>query len=513
MRICMISREFPPDTGFGGIATFAKHLAYGLKELGHDVEVISLAKDKDGTTEIDGLKIHRVFNYPFPGGLDVINMCMPYSRYVLCTSTALWAKFAELHAQNPFDVIDAPELLAESLYAGATKAVPLAIRLYTPHSKFISEQLHGVSKSFDHEFVAMLERVAMLSADVLTSPSDDLADFVAEDLHYPRQSIEIVRNPIDPDVFCPEGPKAIEPDGRVTVLFVGRLEERKGIYYLAEAIPQVLKKCPNTRFVIIGDDTTNSGSGQHSVLADIKQILRSAGVLDQIEFIRRVPLTSLPDYYRSADICVVPSVYDNSPYTCLEAMSCGRPVIGTNAGGTREYVEHNKSGLIINAKSTPDLVDAIIELASNQSRREQLARAARERTLEKFQRKQIAAETVELYKLAQQRFRQREGKLYKKNWQEALADSEFFLYSLDRTLYQFLYQKSFRFRVRHWWRLTVKRPRLAVGEFTLLAWNQFARLFKVKPANAPRVIRQLEIEVTKMDPHCGGLVLQGNPDD
>jgi transposase len=46
MRICLISREYPPDTGFGGIATFTKHLAHGLKNLGHEVVVVALAKDK-----------------------------------------------------------------------------------------------------------------------------------------------------------------------------------------------------------------------------------------------------------------------------------------------------------------------------------------------------------------------------------------------------------------------------------------------------------------------------------
>jgi glycosyltransferase involved in cell wall biosynthesis len=186
---------------------------------------------------------------------------MPYSRYVLQTTSALWKKFFQLHSEKPFDVVDTPELLAEGLIPAVTRCVPLLIRLYSPHSKFIAEGLHNVTPTFDHQFVATLERVAMVSADVLTSPSKDLADYVSGDLNYPRQSIKIVCNPIDPGEFSPEGTVALPSDGRLTVLFVGRLEGRKGINYLIDAIPETVKAFPNMRLVVLGDDTKISESG------------------------------------------------------------------------------------------------------------------------------------------------------------------------------------------------------------------------------------------------------------
>src|ERR1700728_1624107 len=180
MRICIISREYPPETGWGGIATFAKHLSHGLVDLGHEVEVISEAVgEPKSTRDPAGIWVHRVKPAEVGGGLTKGGVLLSYSKYVLSTSTALWNKFLEIHKQRPFDVVDSPELLAESLWAGVTKAVPLTVRLYTPHSKFIAERLHNVKPSLDHQLVAGLERVAMLSADVITSPSDDLADFVS----------------------------------------------------------------------------------------------------------------------------------------------------------------------------------------------------------------------------------------------------------------------------------------------------------------------------------------------
>ncbi|HEY9712002.1 MAG TPA: glycosyltransferase, partial [Chroococcales cyanobacterium] len=148
MRVCLISREYPPETGWGGIATFSQHLALGLRDLGHDVEVVALAEGKAKELVQDGIPLHRVEPYVPFNDLGAMAFCMPYSRYVLKTATALWKRFSQLHKEKPFDVVDTPELLAEGLYPATTKALPVVIRLYTPHSKFIAERLHSVRPSF-----------------------------------------------------------------------------------------------------------------------------------------------------------------------------------------------------------------------------------------------------------------------------------------------------------------------------------------------------------------------------
>lgn len=504
MRVCLISREYPPETGFGGIATFARHLAHGLKELGHEVEVVALAKEYERQIDDDGVIVHRVLPFGIPGGLDKVNRCMPYSRYVLLTTLALWRKFHQLHSERPFDVADSPELLAESIYASVLKVVPMVIRLYTPHSKFIAENLHNAAATFDHLFVAMLERIAMTSADVLTSPSTDLAEFVAADLNYSLSNIHIVRNPIDPFEFSPEGDRAIAPlSNQKNVLFVGRLEERKGIQYLIDAVPQVVNRCPEARFIVIGDDTVNATGGQRSVLADLKDSLARSGCSENVRFIARIPLSQLPSYYRSADVCVVPSLYDNSPYTCLEAMSCGRAVIGTSGGGTREYVVDGESGLIVPPKDASALADAIVSLLTNDGERQRLAFNARQRVLDKFQRKRIAQETVELYRLAQERFELRRKTLYLREPEQATPDAAVMLYCFDRMLYNLLFQESWRFRLSYWWHAALHRPKLFLGKLCLLLARKFYRLIGVRPHDPPPGLvtwLQRKVETKKEDP-------------
>ncbi len=467
LRICLITREYPPETGWGGIATFSRHLAHGLKELGHSVTVVSLSKDFDKSQDDDGVQVHRIRQDSLGSKFGVISMCMPYSRYVMLTSLGLWKKFIDLHRQEPFDVVDTPELLADGLYPAITRLVPMVIRLYTPHSKFIAEKLHNVSPSFDHQLVAALERVAMLSADKITSPSQDLADYVARDLNYDKNRISLIYNPIDPAQFAPEGPTAIAPDGRLTVLFVGRLEERKGIHYLIDAVPKVLKEYSNVKFVIVGDDT-NSAVGSTSVLAELKEQIRKNKCESAITFINRVALSELPAYYRSADICVVPSVYDNSPYTSLEAMSCGRPVIGTAGGGTKEYVAHDETGIIVPVRDSESLANALLDLLRDDGKRKQFGVNARQRVLAKFQRTEIARQTIELYESARESFAARTStSLYSRPIEDIAQDATELIASFNKMIYELLYQYSWRFRVRHWYRLIRHRPRLSLAKLCL----------------------------------------------
>ena len=266
----------------GGIATYVHDLALGLKEIGHQVEVITLATDETNRViNYQGLLVHRV---PWTNLLEDqqrLLTVMPYSHNILKQIIALSEQFLSIHRRDPFDVVEAPEMFAEGLFVALSKVAPIVVRLYTPHFKFIDEKFHNITTAFDHQFIGMLERLTMIAADVVTSPSEDLADYISRDMNYPRNNIPIVRDPIDTNKFCPEGDKTLSADGRLTVLFAGRLEARKGIYYLMEAIPKVVKVIPAARFVVIGRDT-NTAKGKTSVLSIQKTLVGSRGLADSL---------------------------------------------------------------------------------------------------------------------------------------------------------------------------------------------------------------------------------------
>ena len=516
MRICLISREYPPDTGWGGIGAYTFQHARSLKEQGHDVEVISLTKEtvnEDYAKVIDAedplfVPVHRAVWGPLFKELSTVWISLPYSNFALKSCFALWRKFLEVHSVRPFDVVEAPEHLGEALFPALTHLCPLVVRLHTPHSKFMAERYHNINSSFDQELVAILERLPMLEADLLSSPSEDLAAYVAGDTGVNLDKIEIVRNPVDCKIFKPEGEVAIAADGRVTVFFAGRLEERKGIQHLIDAVPAILKEAPNVRFIVVGADT-KTGPGKTSVLVALQRKLAQNGCQSAVQFISHVPLNEMAAHYRSADICVVPSLYENAPYTVLEAQACGKPVIGTSAGGSKEYIADNESGLVVPPASAEALAKAIVKLALDQSLRQKMGLEARRRSLEKFDRTIIVGQALASYQLAINRFEQKADlPLYRHDPQKSLVDFVSLICAYHLNLCDLLYRHSISYRTRYWFELALKRPRLCGAKVTLQLLNGLTSKMRFTPIKLEVLIQKIGAQVAEREAEKDRLLLQ-----
>lgn len=515
MRICLISREYPPDTGWGGIGAYTYQHARALKELGHDVEVVSLTKKEqvsDSSLLTDAsdplfVPVHRASWGNFLEELSTVWISVPYTHFSLKSAGALWRKFLEQHQKNPFDLVEAPEHLAEAIFPAITALCPLVIRLHTPHSKFIAERYHNLTASFDQELLAVLERTAMLQADLLSSPSKDLAAYVSSDSGVNLDSIAIVPNPVDCLKFSPEGKKEIEADGRVTVFFAGRLEERKGIHYLIEAIPLVLEKNKNVRFVVVGADT-NTGPGKTSVLAILKRRLSELGLEGSVQFISHVPLDLMPGHYRSADICVVPSLYENAPYTVLEALASGKPVITTDAGGSKEYIKQNETGLVVPVRDAGALADAIAKLVSDAGLRQAMGKNARQAALSQFDRRIIVASAIATYEKAIETHKSKlETHLYRRDAERSLADFVSLLYGYHLNLCDLIYRHSLAYRLAYWFKLAFNRPRLCAAKVVLGLLKTLNATFSFAPRKLEELQTAIQSQVSQKEAEKEKLVL------
>ncbi len=477
MRVCLISREFPPDTGWGGIGTFVHDLALGLIEIGQEVEVISLSQnDQASTTDYKGVILHRVGCDDSLDRHQMFLSTMPYSHSLLKALWALHRKFLERHEAKPFDIVEVPEMFGEGVFVALSKVCPLVVRLYTPHFKFIEDRLHLIDSSFDHQFLALLEKLTLLSADIVSSPSSDLGDYVSNAVGFKEDEMAIIRGLVDTNRFCPEGRRALEDNSHLKVIFVGRLEERKGVYQLVKAIPEVVKRSPPVRFYFIGKDT-NTAPGKKSVLAELQQELEKNGCAEHVVFTGPVPHASMPEYFRSADIFVLPSLYDNAPLTCLEAISSGTALLGTSAGGMKEYVVNGESGTIVPPDDVEQLAAALVDLLNNDEKRKSFGREARKRALELFDRKITAKKTVELYKLAQANFDARKRfSLYRKDPSAMLPSAEELLASFDAMIYDLLYRRSLSFRLSYWYHMFKDRPKLAAAKSFVWAGTLVSKL-------------------------------------
>jgi len=158
------------------------------------------------------------------------------------------------------------------------------------------------------------------------------------------------------------------------LLTVGRLAEKKGIKYLIEAMPLVLREYPEAKLIIIGDGPEK------------QSLLRLSGMLnlnENIIFLDKMPSKELPRYYASADIFIGPSIITESGDTeglgvvFLEAIASGTPAIGSNVGGIPDIIKDNETGLLVEQKNPEELSKKINYLLRHKQIRETLAKEGR----------------------------------------------------------------------------------------------------------------------------------------
>ena len=150
------------------------------------------------------------------------------------------------------------------------------------------------------------------------------------------------------------------------LLFVGRLEYRKGLGYLLRAFAQLKPQYPKLRLIIVGDGPLRRWYGNF--------IARKQ--LDDVVMAGYVPASELPRYYASSDIFCSPATGDESfGIVLLEAMASGKPIVATSIDGFREVVTHGREGLLVERKSRRQLAYALQTLINNSVLRQEMGSA------------------------------------------------------------------------------------------------------------------------------------------
>ncbi|MFK5947335.1 MAG: glycosyltransferase family 4 protein [Methylococcales bacterium] len=397
LNICIVAREYPPETLWGGIGTFTYNLAQGLRAIGHNVDVLAFTFGDENSVNDNGVTVHRIQSPKLPlcnkTYWDYVHVAL--SPFAFFYSRKVRGKIEELHQYRKYDVIDLPEHIGEGFFTVKENRLPTLVRLYTPLSLIGILGLHKTTNALDYYLLGLMEKSSIKRCTIINSPSKALSKLVKKEFRVSRD-IELIYNPIDTDKFKPEEGGGLLGNNKIRVLYVGGLTDRKGVHILAQSIPKILKKNDSIEFTIIGNDAKGV-NGFDSMIDYMNDIFTKNDVLDRVSLKAPVPYDDLPKYYNSADISVVPSLYDNSPYTCLEAMSCGVPVVGASAGGMPEYIDDGENGLIIPPENVDALVAAVLSLAGDKNRLVKFGENARDKAIREFKREAVAEKITGLY--------------------------------------------------------------------------------------------------------------------
>lgn len=347
LNICLVSREYPPDTAFGGIATYSFDTARLLRNNGHSVTVFSQSLSPSRVLDMNGIQVHKI---RVPRPFDSYHR-LPI--FILAYNFMMLREVLRLHRKKRFDVIDVPDHLAEGLFTLFLRDVPVITRLHTPYSLLVDMGLNNYRKGLSYQFIKYFEKIALGRSNALYAPTLDLINRCDALLGLKGIPNEIFGYPLDLEIFSPDHSEDIWLPRRI--LFLGRLEQRKGIETIASAFPKVFSQYMDARLTIVGNDTPNI-SGYASGREYLDKQFKLKNCIKAVDFLTAVPLEQLPDLFRSHDIVWVPSLYDNFPLVCLEAMACGKAVIVSDAGGLPEMVQHGETGLVFKRGDADELM-------------------------------------------------------------------------------------------------------------------------------------------------------------
>lgn len=228
-------------------------------------------------------------------------------------------------------------------------------------------------------------------ADAVIALSDAEHDFLTRRRRLPPHRIAVIPNGVNTSVFDRVTPAHISKqygEHALTLLFVGQLQEFKGLDYLLAALPAVRAAFPPIKLRIVY---------QTSALLD-RYRARAAqlGLSDCLEFAGSQTAPGLARLYSTASVVVSPSLGECLSTVVLEAMCCGAAVVATDVGGIREQLD-NETGVIVRPRDSTALAKAICGLLADQNWRLRLGRAARQKARAQFSVRRMIEGHVRLY--------------------------------------------------------------------------------------------------------------------
>jgi glycogen synthase len=388
LRVCLLSQAYPPEK-FDGVGRSTQLLARGLAELGHEVHVITRGQAEQ-TVASEGTQVHRI-----------VLRLNRYARYrhlaatyaTLNYSHAVHDKVRQLQRRHGIQLVDSPLWQVEGLVAERSGLLPVVVRPVTAIRQIAELQNN---RDPDRRMLGDLEQTLLERASFLAANSQAtvkaLTNVYQIPLSVPHEVLPYGIAPVPDaevrvyDCSRPSPPAGDSERRPLGVLFLGRLEKRKGIVDLLAAIPQVVAAVPYVRFTIAGADNSlydgfQARTGQtypawfahqHPDMAPYVQFL--GGVSDE----------QLNQLYQSCDLFVAPSLYESFGLIYLEAMNYGKPVIGCRAGGIPEVVEDGVTGILVEPEAPQALAEAILRLVRSPELLHTMGLAGRRRLLDRF---------------------------------------------------------------------------------------------------------------------------------
>jgi phosphatidylinositol alpha-mannosyltransferase len=347
MKIALVS---PYDFAYpGGVNIHVAALEHQFTKMGHKVIVIAPASKPISTFGDRFIPIGRPWPYPSSGSVARISLSPWLTSQVRAVLNR--EKFDIIHLHEPLCPALCATVLRES--SGNTVGTFHAVdsRGYTLWWPLTVTYLKKWFRKID-------KKIAVSRAAMEFTNKQFPGDYI------------IIPNGVDVEHFSQDvSPIDDARDGKTNILFVSRLEKRKGLNYLLEAYMRAKRETPNSRLIIVGPGTRWSRKYE-------KQARRSG--LPDVIFTGRVSYAELPRYYKAADVVCCPATGRESfGIILLEAMAAGKPIVASNIKGYADVMTHGFEGLLVPPRDEKRLAEALVSLITNGALRQEMGARGR----------------------------------------------------------------------------------------------------------------------------------------
>jgi glycosyltransferase involved in cell wall biosynthesis len=365
MRIAIVTAYWHyPEAGYEFLSRLAR--------LGHDVNVIiwnSMVRNIVRSTISNGFTMYKLpginllsilgssYKYPYVFGLPyVIKILKP--EVIDCQSHLFLTTVQAVKIAKKFNIASIVTVHGVMAKRGPIMNLGQRIYLYTLGSRIFKE--------------------ATLVRCLTQKDAQEIMSYGC-----PQDKIRLIPNAVDTDVFRPSS-NAEEN----LIVWTGRLVEEKGLRYLIEAMKLIVNRHRETKLMLVGD-----GPLKQKLIS----IVNRYGLLRNVIFTGALSHKQVAVILQKATLFVIPSLKEGMPFALLEAMACGKPVIGSDIPGINDVITHEENGILIPPRNPKVLANAIALLLEDKNLRRKLGQNARKLIVEKYNWNVIGKRIEEVY--------------------------------------------------------------------------------------------------------------------
>ncbi|MEO0162450.1 MAG: glycosyltransferase family 4 protein [candidate division WOR-3 bacterium] len=343
MKICLVSDPYYPYPS--GVSEYTHYLAKYLRRLGHTVKILT-THYKEEVPEPDVFRVGRVFYIPMNKSFATLSVGWDIPRKVKYFLEQ--EKFDVIHTMGPFP----PSISFFALHYSR------ALNITTFHSTGFKYYRAG-SYIFRRLFQKYIRKLHGLIA-VSETARDTFMPYIPGEY-------TIIPNGVDLERFHPRVFPFPEFKGKKNkILYLGRLDRRKGLIELLKALPLIKEELKEVLLIVVGKGPLEN---------ECRRLVANLGLTDSVIFRGYAPAKEIPSYYASCDIYCSPALGGESfGIVLLEAMAVGKPVVASRIPGYDRVIIDGYNGLFFNPHNKGEIAEKIIEVLSNDSIRQRLIR-------------------------------------------------------------------------------------------------------------------------------------------